>query len=103
MNETDAQKFNRLADEWETATAMEMDHPSFAQIYHPAYREILAMGETAVPLIFARWHMGRARGNWFPILRSITGADPVPSEDMGDVVRMQGAWLSWGQQQGIIE
>jgi hypothetical protein len=37
---------------------------------------------------------------WFLPLRAITGADPVPPEQRGNVDRMTEAWLRWGKEQG---
>jgi hypothetical protein len=65
---------------------------------HPAYLEIVAMGEPAVPLILAELE---ARPDfWFEALRRITGADPVPPEARGDVRAMAEAWLEWGHSHG---
>ena len=49
---------------------------------HPAYREIIAMGEPAIGLILAE--LETRPDHWFEALRALTGEDPVPPEARGD-------------------
>jgi hypothetical protein len=87
------EKFHRLADAWQTAVA----HHSSSRIRdnHPAYREIIAMGQEVVPFLLADLETNCR--HWFTALTAIAGADPVPAEDAGDIVKMQQAWLRWGR------
>jgi guanylate kinase len=87
-------RFEQLADAWEHETKFLSNVETI--ISHPAYVEIIAMGQPAVALILDR--LARRRGHWFWALREITGADPVPPTDDGDMVRMSEAWLAWGRQ-----
>jgi hypothetical protein len=90
--------FRALADQWRAETA----YHSFAHQYalHPAYQRIIGMGPAVVPLILEE--LRRAHGQWFWALRSITGVDPVPDEDKGDVRKSEAAWVAWGQRHGLI-
>ena len=68
----------------------------------PAYHKIIAMGaDEAVELILKRL---RAEGDdpdhWFWALQILTGADPVPDEDEGNLQSMANAWLAWGTEVG---
>ncbi len=97
--ETDAafaQRFAELAARWREETA----HMSkmFRAAEHPAYQEIIAMGERAVPLLLAELESNG--GHWFIALHRITGASPVPEEDAGRVQKMTEAWIAWGRAQG---
>ena len=65
---------------------------------HPAYQEIIGMGELAVPLILAE--LERDPDHWFWALKAITGADPVPEHCRGHLEEMAQAWLRWGRMQG---
>ena len=65
---------------------------------HLAHREIVSMGESAVPLILQR--MQAQGGHWFYALRAITGANPVKPDDRGKVAEMQESWLEWGEANG---
>ena len=67
---------------------------------HPAYQEIINMGQPAVPLILER--MKSSGGHWFEALHEITGADPVDPKDCGDVAAMQKSWLDWGKSNGSL-
>ncbi len=91
------EKFHRLADIWQAAVA----HHSSSRMRdnHPAYREIIAMGQEVVPLLLADLETNRR--HWFTALTALTGADPVPAEEAGDIVRMQQAWLQWGRENGL--
>ena len=94
--ETD--RFEVLADRWERATAFFSNSSLAAQ--HPAYQEIIGMGQHAVPLILTR--MQSSGGHWFQALHEITGADPVDPKYRGDVAAMQKAWLNWGKSNGSL-
>ncbi len=85
-------RFASLASAWRADTEFLSSPAEMAD--HPVYREIVAMGEPAVPLILAELE---ARPDfWFEALRRITGADPVPPSDRGNVQAMAKTWLEWG-------
>ncbi len=90
------ERFARLAAAWHTAVA----HHSSSRIRHghPAYQEIIGMGPAVVPLLLR--DLERTRRHWFAALSAITGVDPVPSADAGDIPRMAEAWLRWGRENG---
>jgi hypothetical protein len=54
-----------------------------------------------IPLILAE--METTPGQWFWALAALTGEDPVPDADRGDVTAMTAAWLAWGRANGWIE
>jgi hypothetical protein len=65
----------------------------------PSYREIIALGEVAVPLLLAQLKgEGREPNHWFSALRQITGVDPVPREARGRPRDMARAWIAWGSE-----
>ena len=88
-----AAKFDRLADEWETETALLSISDQAAQ--HPAHHAIIGMGEPVVPLILAR--MQSQGGHWFHALHAITGANPIKPSERGNIAAMQAAWQEWGK------
>ena len=65
----------------------------------PAYQQIIGMGPEAVPLILRA--LAREIDDWFWALRSITGADPVPEEHLGDLEAMRRDWFAWAKDSGI--
>ncbi|MEH1942661.1 MAG: hypothetical protein V7L01_20930 [Nostoc sp.] len=65
---------------------------------HPAYQQIIGMGEAAIPLLLRE--LEKKTGRWFWALKSITREDPVPSEHRGNTKEMTKAWLDWGRQRG---
>ena len=67
---------------------------------HPAYQEIIAMGESALPLILCQ--MEECTAHWFPALCAITGADPVPEEMRGKVEEIKAVWQQWGRERGYL-
>ena len=67
---------------------------------HPAYQRIIGHGKVAVPFILHE--LERAPDHWFWALNAITGEDPVPDEDRGDLEAMTRAWLDWGRKGGYI-
>ena len=74
---------------------------SFSVAQHPAYQEIIAMGESAIPLIFRQ--MEDCAAHWFPALSAITGADPVPEEMRGNVEFIKDIWQQWGRENGHLQ
>ena len=86
------ERFLELADQWEDETVL-LSRSDLAS-KHPAHREIVSMGEPAVPLILER--MKAQGGHWFDALHEITGAGPVEPADRGNIPAMQEAWLKWG-------
>jgi len=65
-----------------------------------AYQQIIGMGRSALPLIFG--DLESHGGHWFGALLAITGHDPVPDEDKGNVQAMHGAWLQWAREHGYL-
>ena len=65
---------------------------------HPAYQQIIGMGEYALPLIFQA--LQREPDHWFWALGAITGENPVPDAHAGDLDAMTSDWLSWGDAHG---
>ena len=93
---TDDERFQTLANQWEHDTIlMSSTHQA---IKHPAYRAILEMGQTAVPLILKR--IQSQGGHWFHTLHQLTHANPVPPADRGKITAMKQAWLQWGTENG---
>ena len=65
---------------------------------HPAYQQIIGMGEPVIPLLLRE--LEKKSGHWFWALKSITGEDPVPPEHRGKINKMIKAWLEWGGERG---
>ena len=95
---TIATKFNRLTSVWRRETS---GYSLLNRIVdHPAYQEIIEMGEVALPLIFS--DLQQEPDYWFTALRKITGANPVPETDRGQLSAMRDHWLRWGRENGYI-
>jgi len=68
----------------------------------PAYLSIMAMGPDVLPLIIGQL---KAEGNdpdhWFVALHHVSkGADPVPNQDKGNMIKMSQAWQEWAEREG---
>ncbi len=90
------ERFTELADRWEWETILYSNTALACR--HPAYREIIGMGEPAVPLILQR--LRGERGQWYCALRDITGESPVKRSDRGNVAAVKASWLEWGEANG---
>jgi len=73
---------------------------STARVQHPAYREIIALGPAAVPLLLRE--LEQRPNHWFAALKSLTGIDPVPPSDRGRIGPMTEAWITWGKEHGFL-
>jgi hypothetical protein len=92
------QRFRQLARTWIQETEYLSSTVQMAK--HPAYQEIIGMGEVAIPLVLAE--LRRRPDFWFAALRAITGENPVPPQSAGKVQEMAKAWLEWGHARGYV-
>ena len=95
--ETLERRFQRLLESWHRAT----DHHSSLTIIrsHPAFRELIALGDPAIPLML------RALADPFNFeltsaLQTITGEAPASAGAAVDREGIAAAWLRWGRQRG---
>ena len=93
------ERFLRLVAEWRSEIAGLSSPQALAK--HPAYQEIIAMGEPALPLILR--DLRDNGGWWYPALRTLTGENPVSECAKGNVSLNDEAWLRWGRENGYIE
>jgi hypothetical protein len=94
-----ARRFDELAAKWRDDTQFHSAPTILFQ--HPAYQEIIGMGRPVVPLL-----LGDLRSEdslWFTALHAITGENPVPPEDRGDIPRVTEHWLNWGRARGYVD
>jgi hypothetical protein len=89
-------RFRALVEQWMEATRLLSSITEMAT--HPAYQQIIDMGQTALPWIFEE--LRRDPDQWFWALQAITGEDPVPAEDRGNLPRMAQVWLPWAKDHG---
>jgi hypothetical protein len=94
--ETVEERFRRLEATWNAATGYLSDYTAI--IEDPAFREIVGLGEAVVPLMLR--DLDERPRLWVWALPDITGANPVPPEDGGNIARMSEAWLRWGKANG---
>ncbi len=85
-------RFQELAKTWRresqyTSSVHEMS-------MHPAYQRIIGMGPVAIPFLLKE--LQRRPDHWFWALNAITGVDPVPESDRGNLPKMASAWVNWG-------
>ena len=92
------EELQQLATEWQANRGAS----SFSSraVMHPAYQSIIGKGLRAVPFLLRQ--LQAAPDHWFVALMSITGEDPVPPEDAGDVAAMARAWIEWGKVRGFV-
>jgi len=91
-------RFYNLKEQWLNDTSFSSSITEIAM--HPAYQQIIGMGPLAIPFILLE--IMEKPGQWFWALRSITGEDPVPPEERGQVKRMTEYWISWGKEQKYL-
>lgn len=91
-------KFRTLTENWKRAVRLCSSAADMAM--HPAYQQIIGMGQQALPLILRE--LEREEDHWFWALRAITGENPVPADCQGSIPEMAKAWLNWGRQRGLV-
>lgn len=94
--ETVEERFRRLEATW---VAEAGHHSSTTKlINHPAFREIVRMGQAVVPFLLRDLEIKPRLWVW--ALPEITKADPVPASDRGNIAKMGEAWLRWARANG---
>jgi hypothetical protein len=90
------ERFRRLEAKW----MAEVGHHSSTTrlVNHPAFQEIIRMGHDVVPFMLR--DLEERPRLWVWALPDITGADPVPASDRGNIAKMSEAWLRWGRANG---
>ncbi|HKI32781.1 MAG TPA: hypothetical protein VKA46_13100 [Gemmataceae bacterium] len=94
--ETVEERFHRLEATWLAEVGYASS--STALRSHPAFQEIVGLGEAVVPLMLR--DLEERPRLWVWALPRITGADPVPESDRGNIAKMSAAWLRWGREHG---
>ena len=94
--ETVEERLRRLEATW----MEEVGHHSSTTklINHPAFQEIIGMGEAVVPLLLR--DLEQKPRLWVWALPEITGVDPVPVSERGNIGKMSEAWLRWALAHG---
>jgi hypothetical protein len=99
--ETVEQRFRRLEAAWNADTCFLSDPNRI--IGHPAFQEIVRMGEAVIPLMLS--DLEKEPRQWVWALPLITGEDPAPPEFSDgfikwDMRKMREEWLRWGREKG---
>ena len=90
------QRFRRLELIWTAETGYLSDPNEI--VNHPAFQEIIRLGDAVVP--FMMRDLEERPRLWVWALPDITGADPAPAADRGNIRKMTEAWLRWGKEHG---
>ena len=89
-------RFRRLETIWNAETGYLSSYTDIVE--HAAFKEIVGLGDSVVPLML---HDLEERPQlWVWALPAITGANPAPPEDAGNISKMSEAWLRWGRANG---
>jgi hypothetical protein len=95
-SETIEEAFRRLEAKWLREVGHLSSYP--ALVNHPAFREIIGLGQAVVPFMLR--DLEKRPGPWVWALPEITGADPVSRADAGKIATMSEAWVRWGRANG---
>ncbi len=89
-------RFRELEAIWDAETLYLSDVDKI--IAHPAFQEIIRMGEAVIPFMLR--DLEKAPRQWVWALSRITGENPVPPADAGNSYKMAEAWVRWGREHG---
>jgi hypothetical protein len=92
------QRLRRLESQWRAETGNLSSSTKI--IAHPAFQQIIALGREVVPLILR--DLEERPRLWVWALPGITGANPVPESDRGNIAKMSDAWLKWGKASALL-
>ena len=86
-------RFYKLVRKWRSDTALTSSLEEIVE--NPSFKEIVRMGNKAVPLIISE--LERQPDFLFVALSLITGENPTSSQDQGDVYAMAMSWVEWSR------
>lgn len=92
------QRFEKYRDDWVSRTRHLSNTAQMAMVF--SYQHIIGLGPAVVPLILKE--LRNQTDHWFWALEAITGQNPVPSEDAGDMEASAKAWIAWGEKNGLL-
>ncbi|MCC6727212.1 MAG: hypothetical protein IT258_22095 [Saprospiraceae bacterium] len=95
---TTNERFEQFFSTWKTETALLSS--GTAMVNHPAYQQIIGMGDAVIPFILIK--LREDPQHLFYALFKITGENPVPAAHAGDLPKMTADWLAWGKSKGYI-
>ena len=90
--------FRALTELWREETGP-LSSPT-RKAAHPAYQQIIEMGERVIPFILQ--DMQNHPAHWSMALQAITGENPVPKVAAGHVAEVANAWTEWGRDKGFV-
>jgi len=90
------EKFAALLEAWEDHNAGR----SVTNYDHPAYLQIVGMGDWVVPRLLEKLEEGD--GDWIYAIKLITGHEEETAAMVGDGDQVIAAWLEWGKTYGKI-
>ena len=67
---------------------------------HSDYKKIIRLGPSVLPLILE--DLKDNDNFWFPALQELTGSNPVPEGNEGDMEAMRADWLNWAALNQLI-
>jgi hypothetical protein len=94
--ETVEARFRRLEEAWVREVGISSSGTVLTN--HWAFQEMIRMGEAVVPLMLR--DLEREPQLWVWALPKITGVNPVPPSDAGNITKMSEAWVEWGRTHG---
>lgn len=92
----EANRFQMLSTQWRNETAHYS--VSLKRAMHPAYQQIIGMGEKALPHILKCLRDDPGR-DWFWALKAITGEDAAANETAIESAIQ--AWIRWAEQHNM--
>ena len=95
---TVSERFHRLAAEWKAQSRFLSNSAQMAMLR--PYQQIIGTGPAVVPLILDE--LRREPDQWFWAMKSIREQNTVPPEGVAKVRRLAEAWVTWGEQQGVV-
>src|SRR6266542_6514016 len=86
--------FQELAQQWEAETAyLSSIHE---MVLNAAYQRIIGLGPLVLPSLLR--DLKQTGRFWFWALAAITGENPVPEEELGNIQQMTERWTSWARE-----
>ncbi len=93
-----SQLFERNVQEWKREARLLSSSAKMAMLR--PYQRIIGLGPPAIPLILKE--LQREPDHWFWAPEALSGENPVPAADRGNLAAMTRAWLEWGRRHGHI-
>lgn len=95
IEESNRAVFEYMSSDWLSDTQWVSSISTITR--HPRFAAIKQIGPSVIKFVLEHLAKGDLQPHWFPLLKDISGQDPVPPQSRGRISEMAREWMAWGK------